>query len=212
MPLRSAAKPTTHEPARGFNAGEARAGNSSLSRAPDTAVNGDAPHGGAMLAFSASPDRECIMATDKPRITVTLEPRVYAALKAFSDGTGQPMSQFVTQVMSQSLPALESLALLVQQAKNAKPEALRQIGDNMERLHRLALKAQGGVEMALDLFTEPPPAGKPRPGGAGAGRRKAPKTGKSAPCPPISNRGGQKPAEGGASGKVTRLRDRRHAG
>lgn len=146
------------------------------------------------------------MATNKPRMTITLEPKVYAALKAFSDGTGQPMSQFITQVMDQALPALERLALIVQQAKRAQPEALEQIKANLSKIDRVAHRSLGSIETAFDLFAEPPPAlARARR----STRRPAAESAPSASCPPISNRGGQKPALAVPSSKVTRLRARR---
>jgi predicted DNA-binding protein len=158
---------------------------------------------------------KCTMPTNKPRMTITLEPKVYAALKAFSDGTGQPMSQFITQVMEQALPALERLALIVQQAKRAKPEAMDQIRANLTKIDRVAHRAYGSMETAFDLFAEPPAAAATRHRRA---RRPAAESAPGPVSPPISNRGGQKPSEGvssspgkprGGGAKVVRLRGRR---
>lgn len=51
------------------------------------------------------------MAAKKPRITLTLEPHQYAALKAISDNGGQPMSSIVAELLEASMPVLEKLAV-----------------------------------------------------------------------------------------------------
>lgn len=160
------------------------------------------------------------MPTKKPRVTITLEPRVYKALKAFSDGTGQPMAQFVNEVLNQSLPVLEKLALITQRAKQAKPNALHQIVTGLGRLESQALHSLGAVTGALDMFATTSPAPESADAAPPASRIRGRSGQKTTASPPIPNRGGQDlpptpkktqktPSPRGSN--VVRIRESRHA-
>lgn len=164
------------------------------------------------------------MATSKPRFTITMEPRTYRALTAMCDGTGISKAQFINQVLEENLPVLERLAAVVQAAKTATPDGLRQIGQNLRDLEKAAHRLAGGMDVATDLFLsspdalealEAPPEGPKRARGTRAVRAPAPPSG-TAQNPPSPNRGGsspltsQKPAPQDPE-KVVRLRDRRPA-
>lgn len=60
------------------------------------------------------------MATAKPRITVTLNDKSYAVLKAISDCSGQPMSTFISEMLDSARPTLERMATTFQKIKNAQ--------------------------------------------------------------------------------------------
>lgn len=60
------------------------------------------------------------MATTKPRITITLNDKSYAVLKAISDCSGQPMSTFVTEMLDSARPTLERMAATFQKIKRAQ--------------------------------------------------------------------------------------------
>lgn len=49
------------------------------------------------------------MPTNKPRITVTLEPDVYMALAEFCDLSGRSMSSFLAESASEAMPVLTKL-------------------------------------------------------------------------------------------------------
>lgn len=159
------------------------------------------------------------MATDKPRLTITLDPRVYSALKGFSDGSGTPMSQFISEMLLQQLPILERMALMIQAAKRAKPEALREIHERTTKLFGVAEFVNHQMQEGVDLFWSLPDeelsARTEEHGKATKGQKRGPKG------PPSPNRGGQKTEpnkindlekavfDGISRGKVTRIRDHR---
>ena len=60
------------------------------------------------------------MATTKPRITITLNDKSYAVLKAISECSGQPMSTFVTEMLDSARPTLERMAATFQAIKGAQ--------------------------------------------------------------------------------------------
>ena len=60
------------------------------------------------------------MATTKPRITITLNDKSYAVLKAISECSGQPMSTFVTEMLDSARPTLERMAATFQTIKRAQ--------------------------------------------------------------------------------------------
>ena len=149
------------------------------------------------------------MSTNKPRITVTLEPRTYELLKSISDSGGQSMSSFVGELLQQNSPVLEKMAIAFQKIKASSDarkaqmaEAFDQIQNDLEPLLQSAI---GQFDMFLGAVTDaatgpasPPTRGPTRgdTGGGGAGdlerasgsavRAKAPATKRSAP---LTNRG-----------------------
>lgn len=62
------------------------------------------------------------MATTKPRITITLSDRQYAAIKAISDNSGQSMSAFLGALLEQSLPVLERMGETFRKIKAAQDD------------------------------------------------------------------------------------------
>lgn len=59
------------------------------------------------------------MATTKPRITITLEPRQYEVLRAIRDGSGFDMSTIIRDLISASEPVLVQTAIALQKVKTA---------------------------------------------------------------------------------------------
>lgn len=57
------------------------------------------------------------MATNKPRITITLAPYTYEVLKSMSDSSGQTLSGIVSGLIDVSLPVLERMTKTYQQVK-----------------------------------------------------------------------------------------------
>ena len=60
------------------------------------------------------------MPTNRPRITVSLDPQTYAVLKAISECGGQPMSAFISEMMDSARPTLERMAATFQKIKAAQ--------------------------------------------------------------------------------------------
>lgn len=76
------------------------------------------------------------MATDKPRITITLNPHVYATLKRMSELGGQPMSTIISELLdSVHEPFMRTVALLdaAAQAPKQVKDGLRQSFEVVER-------------------------------------------------------------------------------
>lgn len=76
------------------------------------------------------------MATDRPRITITLEPEHYTMLRRLSALNGESMSSIVADVVASVAPALTRVADVLEHAANAKGEALdelRRISEEAER-------------------------------------------------------------------------------
>lgn len=116
------------------------------------------------------------MATDKPRITITLDPHVYATLKRMSELGGQPMSTIISELLdSVHDPFMRTVALLdaASQAPKQVKDGLRQ---SFEAVEREMYGAVGYTVAQMDWLTEQlgkPPAGDTvRP--ARAGRAVAP--------------------------------------
>ena len=63
------------------------------------------------------------MATEKPRITVMLEPHVYKTIKALAKLQGVSMSFVVGDLMTDFQPILERVGVVLQDAKNAPASA-----------------------------------------------------------------------------------------
>ena len=57
------------------------------------------------------------MATEKPRITITLEPRVYEVVRRLSAASGDSMSRVVTQFLDVAVPPMERMVVVLEQAK-----------------------------------------------------------------------------------------------
>ena len=150
------------------------------------------------------------MATTKPRITITLNDKSYAVLKAISECSGQPMSTFVTEMLDSARPTLERMATTFQKIKRAQDAERARFLENMD-------DAQAAIEPFVmqtlgqfDLFL-----GRIEQAAEGMGGRGS--CGAAAPAPlpsagaasPPTNRGdtpirahSSKPKQGKASGAV----------
>lgn len=150
------------------------------------------------------------MATTKPRITITLNDKSYAVLKAISECSGQPMSTFVTEMLDSARPTLERMATTFQKIKRAQDAERARFLENMD-------EAQAAIEPVVmqtlgqfDLFLGRIEQAAEGMGGGGSCGAAAP-----APLPsagsasPPTNRGdtptrahASKPKNGKASGAV----------
>jgi methionyl-tRNA formyltransferase len=71
---------------------------------------------GASLGF-------CGMATDKPRITITLEPKQHDVLKRLAKLEKTSMSRIITQLLSESTPVLEKVVESLEIARKLSADA-----------------------------------------------------------------------------------------
>jgi hypothetical protein len=81
------------------------------------------------------------MATNKPRVTVTLEPRTYEVLARLSAAGGDSMSSLIAQFVDVSLPSLERLVVVLERAAAAPAEARAGLAAAVERAERQLLPA-----------------------------------------------------------------------
>lgn len=142
------------------------------------------------------------MPTQRPRLTITLTAEVQRTLKTFSKLTGQSQGSFVLELLTQTVPHLEKVAVALQQAqkltgdaRKASAQRFSAIADTMTR--QAAEVARNG-DMFLDLSADTDRAVMDQGG-----------KGQPANQPPPVNKGVRNSQEGtkGAS-KVVRLRSR----
>lgn len=136
------------------------------------------------------------MPTLNPRITITLTPRVHAALNRFSELTGKSKSSMVGEILEESIPMFLKLIKVIEAAKLANDSIAAKIVAPFN-------KAQAQVESQLglawdsmdgitdDLLHDVEQITR-RSGRTGAVRRAKPPAGDRPALPsPISNRGGR---------------------
>lgn len=94
-----------------------------------------------------------IMATAKPRITITLEPQEYAILKRLSGLNGVPMARTISELVSLVAPVLaqiaDNLKTVQDSEENVRANLLRSIEKLNSRANELQREA-GLVMVELD--------------------------------------------------------------
>lgn len=144
------------------------------------------------------------MATTKPRITITLEPAAYNALRGLSTFSGEAMSSIVSEFLMMALPTLERMAATAQrisEAKGAELERIRtQIHDAQEVFEPLAMATLAQADFFLGQVAQEAPRGASATRGAsGATVDSSPRTNRGVtptPAKPL------KPKPGAAAGEV----------
>ena len=93
------------------------------------------------------------MATTKPRITITLNDKSYAVLKAISECSGQPMSTFVTEMLDSARPTLERMATTFQKIKRAqdaeRARFLERVDDAQSAIEPVVMATLGQFDLFL---------------------------------------------------------------
>lgn len=93
------------------------------------------------------------MATTKPRITITLNDKSYAVLKAISECSGQPMSTFVTEMLDSARPTLERMAATFQKIKQAqdaeRARFLERVDDAQSAIEPVVMATLGQFDLFL---------------------------------------------------------------
>lgn len=111
------------------------------------------------------------MATDKPRITITLNPHVYATLKRMSELGGQPMSTIISELLdSVHEPFMRTVALLdaASQAPNQVKDGLRQSFQAVEReMYGAVGYTVAQMDWLIEQLGDPPSGDTVRPARAG---------------------------------------------
>lgn len=75
------------------------------------------------------------MPTSKPRITVTLTEEQHAILRRISAAGGQSMSSVISEFMLTAQPALERMAVALQQLKQERDADRQVVADVLSELH-----------------------------------------------------------------------------
>ena len=146
------------------------------------------------------------MATTKPRITITLNDKSYAVLKAISECSGQPMSTFVTEMLDSARPTLERMAATFQKIKRAqdaeRARFLENIDEAQAAIEPVVMETLGQFDLFLGKIDAAADAMTER-------EARAPGSAAAAAASPPTNRGDtptrahvSKPKQGKASGAV----------
>jgi len=123
------------------------------------------------------------MPTAKPRITITLSEKAHYVLSTLSQVQKVSMSSIVVDLLDTTLPVLEKLADVLNNAALAPQSVLDDLRRTMEEAHGDLESAKSGVLEHLENIREVS-------GGAPAGDALASPAGvPPAPKPPTSNRG-----------------------
>lgn len=94
------------------------------------------------------------MPTNKPRITVTLEPQAYEVLSRLSALGGGSMSAQLSQLLSLSLPSLERVVVVLERAVAAPQEAHAGLLAAVERAERVLLPSLMSSLAMSDMFMD----------------------------------------------------------
>ena len=92
------------------------------------------------------------MATNKPRITLSLEPHVYEVLRRMSAAGGNSMSSIVTGFLDVAVPALERMVVVMEAAKAAPEQTMQEVSDMVARAEARVLPAVAALADQADLF------------------------------------------------------------
>lgn len=98
------------------------------------------------------------MATNKPRITITLDPKTYNVLKSISDCGDKTMSGFVSEMLDAAMPTLERMAVTFQAIKSAQEAEQQNFLSSMDRaqaaLEPAVMQAIGQFDLFLSTVQE----------------------------------------------------------
>jgi predicted CopG family antitoxin len=119
--------------------------------------------------LGASLYRECIMATTKPRITISLKPNIYATLKRMSELGKQPMSSIVTELLESVHEPLMRVVAMLDAAATAPKEVKEGLKHSFEAVERDIYGSVGYSISQIDWLTEQMKGG----GGERASKRAA---------------------------------------
>jgi len=126
------------------------------------------------------------MATNKPRITITITENQHRLLRSLSENSGQSMSSFITEFLTVTEPTLERMAATFQRLKQARDFDTKRIADQLQDtqdvLEPLAMQSLDQFDLFLGKIEEAAGVHRP-PATAGDGAHPAAST------TPPTNRG-----------------------
>ena len=153
------------------------------------------------------------MATTKSRITITLNDKSYAVLKAISECSGQPMSTFVTEMLDSARPTLERMAATFQKIKRAqdaeRARFLESVDDAQSALEPVVMETLGQFDLFMGKIDRAIEGRGARDGGAAGALTPLPSA--SVPSPPTNRgdtptKGKQRKASSGKASKAVGTR------
>jgi hypothetical protein len=136
------------------------------------------------LSLSAS------MPTERPRLTVTITPKIDRALGDFAKLSGKSKGSIVLEALEAMVPMMEKTAVLMQAVNRQSPAALASLKGRVNDLETLLTGVAKVAGSGMDLFMQPDAPVSERSERSGASG----KSGKASP-PPLSNRGVRKSGE-----------------
>ena len=89
---------------------------------------------------------DAAMATQNPRITITLHPETYAIVKELGRLNGESMSATVGGLLDQVAPVLQRIATVLTAAEQAKAAVKDRLADDMEEAQAKMEKSLGVVQ------------------------------------------------------------------
>lgn len=129
------------------------------------------------------------MATTKPRITVTFEPRTYEVLSRFSRAGGQSMSQVVADIIQLAVPSFERVVVVMERAAAAPQEVRDGMRQAIEKADQTLVPRLLESLDQSDMFL------------SGLGAEVAPPVGADAADAPRRAAAGRRPDGAGALGR-----------
>lgn len=145
------------------------------------------------------------MATTKPRITLSLQPRLYEVIRTISGATGQPMSGIISELLETSVPVLERLAATTQRFKAVKDDERATLLAALADAEATLAPVAQGVLGQFDLFLEQAVAfaSKPQQSRSDSSAAGAPQTPRTNRGVTPTRRKPRKPSNGKASRAIS---------
>ena len=95
-----------------------------------------------------------IMATSKPRITITLEPQEYAVLKRLSGLNGVPMSKTISELVGLVAPVLAQIADNLKTVQDSQENVRADLLRSIEKLNSRASELHKEAELVMSDLDE----------------------------------------------------------
>lgn len=89
------------------------------------------------------------MATNRPRLTVSLSPRTYATIKKLAKYQKRPASSIINEAMNEMQPIMAQLVALMDKAHSIEKEMFRPFADEVADLHNDAQESRRIFEEIL---------------------------------------------------------------